>query len=166
MAGDYVSGKKFNKLIDERDYYEHLIFQTNFSTRQLGTLTSGFQNYSYDGEGLPVPDKMPKENMNVNFDDFPPFPLKNLADFFNDADNEKKSKTTGSTGETDDKISLFVLFFIIISGLLINKNNHSAKRINIAHQKNLNVNIRNKGINRNKTMLYNNKNESRIRKDA
>jgi hypothetical protein len=148
--------------IDETDYWEHLIYQSVFSISKLGTSITGFQNYIFDEDGLLVKQKIIEEAISI--DEFPSFPLGQLTNFFNNINDEGMKYTISDTGEIEDKICISVLLILIILGFFIKKENK--KSINFTSLKKSNSNIRFKGINRNKSIMYNNKNELLIRRDA
>jgi hypothetical protein len=162
ITGKYTSNEKYNMAIDETDYREHLIYQSAFSISKLGTSITSFQNYIFDEDGLPVKQKIIEESINI--DEFPSFPLGQLTDFFNNINDGGMKGAISGTGEIEDKICISTLLILIILGFFIKKENK--KNINFISLKKSNSNIRFKGINRTKPIMYNNKNELLIRRDA
>jgi hypothetical protein len=161
ITGKNVSNGNYNMDINETDYREHLIFQSAFSISKLGTSITSFQNYIFDEDGLPVKYKITEE---IYIDEFPSFPLGQLTDFFNNINIREKKETFSGTGETEDKIYISTLLILIILGFFLKKENK--RNINFTNLNKFNSNIRYKGINRNKTIMYNNKNELHIRREA
>jgi hypothetical protein len=166
MPGAYVSNSKFDALIEEQDYLAHLSYQASFSTRQFGASSSDFPDFFIDTDGLPSMRGNNSANQAVNIDNFPPFPLKNLMDFFHNVNSGKRTDA-GSGGSTrlTELLSLFVLLFFILPGFFIKTKGDSSK-IDFSGLKAFSSKLRSKGINRNKTLVYNNKNPLRLRKDA
>jgi hypothetical protein len=162
ITGKYTSNEKYNIAIDETDYLEHLIYQSAFSISKLGTSITDFQNYTFDEDGLLVKQKIIEESINI--DGFPSFPLGHLTNFFNNINDGWRKDTISGTGEIEDKICISALLILIILGFFIKKENK--KSINFTNLNKFNSNIRYKGINRNKTIMYNSKNELLIRRDA
>ena len=150
--------------LSEIEYYEHIQYQETFSTRRLGTYSSAFFTYSYGEDGLPVQDEISK-NQNIVKNDYPPFPLKEIVDFFSN-NNEEFSDNIKKQDFLEEEISIITLAVLIISSFFIRiKKNDFDKNRFTGKNKNK-ANIRFKGINRNKSLLYNSRNDMLIRKDA
>lgn len=164
LPAQYVSNRNFNIAVNENDYHEHIFYQATFSRRQLGSPISSFQNYIYDEYGLPVPGET--ANLTVDYYEYPPFPLQHMADFFNNVKNDANTNDFRNTSFNYELIFAVILTLLILSSLFIKSEDNDIKKINIKHLKKINGNIRFKGINRNKSLLYNNNNEILIRKDA
>ncbi|MCL1958030.1 MAG: hypothetical protein FWF68_00360 [Spirochaetes bacterium] len=165
MSGSYVSNGQFDTIINEQDYYAHLIYQASFSTRQLGTSVYDFPDFIYDNDGLPSINKMSDIRELINLDDFPPFPLKNLMDFFNEVNRGGKTSDVESTSGFTEKLSLLILLLFILPCLIIKRKDSYKEKAKFSGNKN-NAGIKRfTGFNRNKSNVYK-KDELRIRKDA
>jgi len=120
MSGTYDTANRFDVIIEEQDYFDHIEFQSSFSTRHLGTNSSVFPVFHADADGFPV--------MNVNtasheikLGDFPAFPLKYLMEFFNTVNSGNRTRTnTRNFGGINENLSLLVLLLFILPGLIIN----------------------------------------------
>jgi hypothetical protein len=82
-----VVDKKYEIMLNEQDYYEHITYQAEFSVRQMGSSVFAYYDYSSGSDGLPVISEN-QEIKKINLDDFPAFPLKHLIDFLNNVKNE------------------------------------------------------------------------------
>ena len=171
MTAVYDSEKKFDAFITEKDYYDHINFQASFSVRQINdpNVSAGaFPEFFFDADGLPS--ILSAANITVNMNDFPPFPLRNLMDFFNDVNSRNKTSSIGSSGTIAGKLSLLVLLLFILPGLFIRRNNDQASKIKLNKIKiqagGSGLKSRNKGINWNKKTMYNGKSHLSIQKDA
>jgi len=165
MSGSYDYNKKFDVIISEQDYYEHLTYQASFSTRQMSTLSGAFPDFYFDTDGLPSMDRM-KVSISIKMSDFPLFPLKHLMEFFQNVNNGVKTDTgTGSTG-ISGRLSLFVLFIFLFPGLFIKKKDDNSSNSKFESTIRLTEKVRLLGLNWNKPLLYNNKNLLRSQKDA
>jgi hypothetical protein len=164
ISGSYVSGGEFNTIIDEHDYYAHLIYQTSFSTRQLGTSIYDFPDFTYDEDGLPSISKISDLSEVINLDDFPTFPLKNLMDFFNEVNKGEKTNDGENTGGFTEKLTLLILSLFILPCLIKRKDGYEGKA-NFGGIKNNAGRKRFMGFIRNKPNVYK-KDELRVRKDA
>jgi len=175
IPGAYDSNEKFDIIINEQDYYDHLTHQAFFSTRQLGTgLHSGLssQNWSdssgifpgfyFDADGLPSV-KINSTSRRINTDDYPPFPLKDLMDFFISVNDGNRTNTNVISTGIADKLSLLVLLLFLFPGFIIREKNDNLPKVN---SKKFYGNLRLIGINWNKKLLYNEKNQLSNRKDA
>jgi len=166
MPGAYASDVKFDAIIDEQDYYSHLIYQATFSTRQLGTSFAAFPDYIYGEDGLPLPDGSNGKNPVEIIDDFPPFPLKNLMTFFVDVNDGNRTNNSGGTEGIKDKLSLLVLLLFIFPIFFVNRNNNYTQKNDLSCFKKPDGKKRLKAVNRNNSYVYSGKNTLRIRKDA
>jgi hypothetical protein len=167
VSGAYVSAGGFDALIDEQDYYAHLDYQASFSVRQFGTSSDLYPDFFFDTDGLPSIGIGQSGSHTVKTSEFPPFPLKHLMDFFHDVNSGKRTDAGGGGyGRVTEMLSLLVLLIFVIPGLVIKENNDNPAKINFDDIKKFSDKSRLKGINRNKTLLYNGRNQSRIRKDA
>ncbi|MDR0323925.1 MAG: hypothetical protein LBI12_05730 [Treponema sp.] len=164
----FFSEKKFNAIINEQEYYAHLINQITFSTRQLGTSLNDFPEYIYDKDGLPVPnpDKNQANDSIVMLSEFPSFPLKKMMDFFNELNNGGKTGNYVSTGGIRENLTLFILLLFIIPYFIIKRKKNNMQNINIYGMKNVSGKHRFFSINRNISHIITSKNNARIRKDA
>ncbi|MCL2759543.1 MAG: hypothetical protein FWD22_04965 [Treponema sp.] len=157
MSGSFDYNKKFDTIISEQSYYEHLTYQASFSTRQMGTSSAAFPDFYFDTDGLPSMDRM-RLGQSVRMSDFPAFPLRHLMEFFNNVNNGVKTDTgTGSTG-LSGKLSLLVLLLFLFPGFIANKLNEKAPKINFDGIKRFTGKLRLIGLNWNKALLYNKKN--------
>jgi hypothetical protein len=174
----------FDNIIYEQDYIDHLNHQSFFSTRRLDVHSSSnlsygsFPSFFFDTDGLPVMEIAPIVNQ-VNINDFPPFPLKDLMDFFHDVNSRQWIDTGGGAAGTSQIFSLLVLLLFILP-LFLNKKqkDHSSKskldNLLKAAARDLfkfgaagnSGKMRLMGINWNKKSLYNERNQLRVQKDA
>ena len=124
MSGNYTYDGKLDhiNLIDEQDYYAHLIYQSSFSMQQMGISTTSYPYYMFDKDGLPIPDLNRVSDTAVDINEYPPFPLKHLMEFI---DNVNNSGTVNKIGHNNQgitgNISLFILLLFIIPGLFSGK---------------------------------------------
>ncbi len=165
MSGSYDTGNKFDIMVTEQDYYDHLTFQTTFSTRRLDASSSAFPAFSVDADGLYFMNKT-SSGPSVKMSDFPGFPLKHLMDFFNNVNNGDIINSGKSTGRIQENLSLFVLLLLLIPGLFsLGKSGDSSDGGSDGIKKNSGK-LRSIGINWNNKLLYNDESPSRSRKDA
>ena len=141
MSGSYDTGK-FDVLINEQDYYNHLAYQVSFSTLQMGTSSNAFPSYFFDTDGLPSV-SVASSNRGINFNDFPPFPLKQLMDFFNNVNIGEK----GYTSRGSEKLALLTLLVFLIPGLLFRKRNTNLQKDNSEGFNRFSGKLRSMGIN-------------------
>jgi len=165
VPGSYNSNERFDTIIDENDYYAHLKFQVSFSTRQFGTSSTAFPAFFIDTDGLPSMDTASTIN-NIDLNDFPPFPLANLMDFFNDVNNGNRTDTGSGSGGLKETLSLLVLLIFLVPGLVLRKKHDNTAKVNMDIIKKIPGKNRLIGINWNRKLLYNDKNKLRDRKDA
>jgi hypothetical protein len=167
ISGSYISNGQFDTIIDEQDYYAHLMYQASFSTMQLGTSILDFPDFLYDEDGLPSVRKISGISELINIKDFPPFPLKNLMAFFNEVNmgGRISGEGSGNTGGFNEKLSLSLLLLFILPGLIIKRKDSNKVKVNISGIKNNTGKNPFLGFNRNKSNVYK-KDELRIRKDA
>jgi hypothetical protein len=171
MPGAYTGGGKFNFLVEEKDYYEHLTYQATFSTRQIGMSGASYPAYMPGEDGLPVQDTKSADLPKIKFDDYPPFPIKHLVDFFNSVNSGGKAAPNAGGGKMLENLSLFILLLFILPGLLFNGKIVFGKILlpakgRFAGFKRFAGMFRRTDINRQKVLLYNSNNAFRIRKDA
>jgi hypothetical protein len=143
VSSAYVSGNKFDDLyiINEHDYYAHLAFQTSFSTRRLGlnsyNSSSTYPCYILNEDGLPSPDYTHFNFLDTSGEissvqeEFPPFPLSDLMDFFHSVNNSEKIYNAGTTNIYNfnmidlnirmELILFSILLLFVIPGFLLNK---------------------------------------------
>jgi hypothetical protein len=173
MSGSYDTGSKFDVVVTEQDYYEHLTYQMSFSTRKLGASSAVYPAFSYDTDGLVSMNKM-NAGQSVRMSDFPSFPLKQLMDFFNNVNNGDIVNSGKSTGRIQENLSLLVLLLFLFPGLFfmgksgISGGNSGSSSDSGAFDglKKNSGKSRLMGINWNNKLLYNNKSILRSRKDA
>jgi hypothetical protein len=171
MPGAYTGGGKFNFLVEEKDYYAHLTYQASFSTQQLGRQGASYPAYISGEDGLPVADAEYDGIPKIKFDDYPPFPIKHLMDFFNGVNSGGKAAPNVGKGRILENLSLLILLLFILSGLLFNGKIVFSKILlpakgRFAGFKRFTGMFRRTDINRKKVLLYNSENTFRIRKDA
>jgi len=167
MSGTYDSGNKFDVIVTEQDYYDHLTYQTSFSTRRLGggEESSSYPAFSFDTDGLILMNKT-SAVQSVKMSDFPNFPLKQLMDFFNNVNNGDIINSGKRTGRIQENLSLLVLLLFIFPGLFFRgKDDGSNDGAFDNLKKNLGK-LRSIGINWNNKLLYNDVSLLRSRKDA
>ena len=164
VSSAYISGEKFETIINEEDYNSHLLFQSTFSMRQLNTSFDIFPLYFYDEDGLPSPDGLINNNHAENYGEFPEFPLKNLMTFFNDVNNGARTRNTGNIERMTDILSLVVLLLFILPGIFIRTDN--VQNNNFSGIKKIDGKQRFISFIRNNSYVNSGKNKIRLRKDA
>ena len=165
MPGAYASGEKFDVTIGEQDYYAHLSYQAGFSTRQLGTSFAAYPDYIFDEDGLPSQKGNSGAAYAINADDFPAFPLGHLMEFFQRVNSMEKTGGGGKTGGFAEIPPLMVLLLFVIPVFFIKRNDNYMQRDNIEGIKRFSGKPRLQGSRVN-MLLYNDRNMSRVRKDA
>ena len=156
ISGDYVSDGKFDVVIEERDYHEHLAFQSGFSMRQLGSVPDlGYPSYIFDEDGLPSPEGKPVSEQTFNMDDFPAFPLRHLMDFFQGVNSAGNAGGKGERNSREIPVLAVLLLFAIL--LFIKRKGTYSPKSNIEGIKRFKVKPRIKSAR---------KYQSRILKDA
>ncbi|MCL2802067.1 MAG: hypothetical protein FWD28_09950 [Treponema sp.] len=168
MSGTYDSSVRFDAIIEESDYYNHVEFQASFSTRHIATGSNSFPSFFFDTDGLPSMDTR-TSRQSARTADFPSFPLKHLMEFFNNVNSGKRTESGagkgGVSGGIAGNLSLLVLLLFIFPGFIVNKKENGLK-LNFDGLKRFSVKLRTMGINWNKKLLYNEKNQLQNRKDA
>ena len=127
MPGNFISDGKLDhvNIIDEQDYYAHIIYQSSFSTRQMGISTASYPSYMFDNDGLPVPNTNNFSEPTVNKNDYPPFPLKHLMEFLVDVNDSGKVNKIGYNNHgIIGNMPLLILLLFVLPGLF------SGKKIN------------------------------------
>jgi hypothetical protein len=164
ISGAYASEGKFETIIEERDYYAHLAFQSGFSTRRLGAaFDSGYPSYIFDENGLPYPDGNYSGEQAFNMNDFPAFPLRHLMDFFQNVNEGGKA---GGKGKRDlNEIPVLAVLLLFLIPLFIKRKDAYPAKNNIEGIKRFSVKPRIKNA-MNKTNVYGGKYRPRILKDA
>ena len=158
MSGAYVSEGKFDHIIEEQDYYEHLAFQASFSMQKIGRPGTTYPGFKLDADGLPSPDTAVTGVPVFKAEDYPPFPLKHLMDFFNSVNTgSRPSVNTGKGRGITDYISLILLFFIL-PGLLLKGKMTAPSKIQFAGLKRVSGKLHRTDKNRIKMLLYKSKN--------
>ena len=165
MPGSYLSETQFNIHVSEQDYFDHLEYQAGFSTRQLGTGAGIFPNFFFDSDGLPSIETGQNAPL-IDYNDYPPFPLKQLMTFFDDVNSGAWTRPDSGYGEITEKLLLLALLLFALPGLIIRNNRHHASKIDTKGFEKFSGILRFRGINWNKTLLYNNKSYNQLRKDA
>ena len=168
ISGSYISDSKFDTIIYEQDYYAHLIYQTTFSTRQLGTSFASYSDYYYAEDGLPSQNNFNSQDINpaAIIGDFPPFPLKNLMAFFIDVNNGERVNNTGSTPGIVENLSLLVLLIFILPLFFVKRKSNNMQKDNLSYLNKLGEKKRLNAVNRNSSYVFSGKNTLQIRKDA
>jgi len=171
MPGSFSGGGKFNFLVDERDYAAHLAYQADFSTRQIGGQDSSYPSYISGEDGLPVADTNFTGIPKIKLDDYPPFPVKHLMDFLKNVNSGGKAAPAAGGSRILENMSLLLLLLFILPGLLFKGKIVFGKILlpakgRFAGFKRFAGMFRRTDINRKNVLLYNSKNNSRIRKDA
>jgi hypothetical protein len=156
VSGGYVSDIKFDHIIDEQDYYAHLNYQASFSTRQLGGPGADYPGYVFDEDGLPSPDKRAGVVPSVNIDEYPPFPLRHLMDFFISVNTSEKIEGDANGGNVSRFLPVLVLLLLIISGFLINEKIKLSSKDSFTGLERISGKQRRE--NSRKTLMYKNKN--------
>jgi hypothetical protein len=159
MPGAAVSNEKFDQIINEKEYYEHLAFQASFSARQLGKTDYGYPGYILDNDGLPSPYSVNNTDFPLQFDDFPPFPLKDLMEILGGKIPER------GAGEGVENLSLLILPLFIVPGFFLKNRIFLSQASRFSNVKKSEKPAR-ADIDRKKALLYNNKNTLRFVKDA
>jgi len=168
MPGSFSGGNKFDYLVDEQDYFAHIAYQASFSTKQLGGQGALYPAYLSGEDGLPVADTKFAGIPKINFDDYPPFPVKHLMDFFKSVNSGGKAAPVTGRGRIFEYLPVLILLLFVLSGLLFNGKIVFGKILpakgRFAGFKKFT--LRRTDINRKNVLLYNGKNNFRIRKDA
>jgi len=140
MSGSIASDKRFDHLVNEQDYLLHITHQAAFSRNQLNStyINNDFPSFYFDSEGLPVINTSSLKQ-NINFNEYPLFPLKHLMDFFSSVNS---GTDTGSSGNTDKStairgdlagnLSLLVLVVFLLPGLILRNSEDIIKKKNLA----------------------------------
>jgi hypothetical protein len=166
MSGSYDSGNKFDVIVTEQDYYDHLSYQTSFSTRRLGDASSSsYPAFFYDTDGIVSMNKTGAAQP-VKMSDFPNFPLKQLMEFFNNVNNGDIVNSGKSTGRIQENLSLLVLLLFIFPGLIFRGKNDVSNDGAFDGLKKNSRKLHSIGINWNNKLLYNYWSLLRSRKDA
>ena len=117
IPASFVSDSRFDYIITEQDYHEHVAFQASFSKRRLGNHHSSFNVYKFGDDGLLTVDRTQSAKPVINFSYFPPFPLQHLMEFFYNVNNSGKIDSAGNRGRITEYISLLILFLFVIPGI-------------------------------------------------
>jgi len=198
QSSSYIPENKFNITINEQDYYNHLEYQTSFSSRQFGSQNNIIPSFFFDTDGLlSLQETAPKQN--TDFSDetlemdkqdllkqslhkqglhFPPFPLNHLIDFFHIVNSGQKTNSNyEQSGSLQEKLALLVLLLFVLAGFFIKRKDDYSLKVDfsgfrrMARKQGL-QDSHGIGINRNKTLLYNDRTQNRsqtvtgYRKDA
>jgi len=155
MSGEYVSTTKFDHIIDEQDYYAHLNYQASFSVRQLGRPGIDYPSYVFGEDGLPSPDNKAGSVLPIYTDEFPPFPLRHLMDFFLSVNTSGKVEGEGGGEGILRYVPLLVLLLLIVPGFIINEKIKSLSKGDFAGLEKISGKLRN-NKNWKKTLMYKN----------
>ena len=168
MSAAYDTKKQFDAFVSEQDYHAHINYQVLFSTRQLSTSSYAFPGFFIDSDGLPSMVTASAERT-ADFSDYPPFPLENLMEFFYNVNSGLRTNTDSDQGGFTEVLPLLSLLLFIIPGFIIKRDDGNFSKINL-QGKNENAPLHGKlrlaGINWNKNLLYNERRQLRIQKDA
>ncbi|MCL2229692.1 MAG: hypothetical protein FWC01_01205 [Treponema sp.] len=120
MSGSYDNSNRFDIIIEEKDYFDHIEFQTSFSVRRFGADSDVFPVFYPDSDGFPVMNAN-AASAEIRPGDYPPFPLKYLMEFFNTVNSGTRTTTDSrALGGIGDNLSLLVLLLFVLPGLIIN----------------------------------------------
>ncbi|MCL2410665.1 MAG: hypothetical protein FWC97_03385 [Treponema sp.] len=167
MSDSPVSNENFYFNINEQDYYNHLEFQASFSTRQLGLTpggtSGGFYSFVFDADGFPVL-RITPVNQAIDLTIFPPFPsqLRNLIEFFHGI--EQYTVNNRPDNIFLDNLSLLLLPLFFLASFLVKKANEHFVHADFSGYRITSGKIRFMGINWNKALLYNDRNQKRGQK--
>jgi len=145
MSGSYNSDRKFDHLVSEQDYLNHIAYQASFSRNQINTryFNNDFPSFYFDSEGLPAVSAAASKQ-SVNFSDYPSFPIKHLMEFFGSVNSGKNTGASGDafqeTGANDanfwgglaENLSLLVLVVFLLPGLILRNYEYIITRKNLA----------------------------------
>ena len=135
MSGNINTNKKFDHILSEQDYYSHVTYQASFSRRQMGSNSSDFPSFYFGSDGLPLMG-VASTRQNINLNDFPPFPLKGLIDFFSYVNSGEKTDTGEYTGNPTsgiaENMSLLVLIVFLLPGLIMKNYEYIMTKTNFA----------------------------------
>ncbi|MDR0474276.1 MAG: hypothetical protein LBH43_11470 [Treponema sp.] len=159
ISGGRIHESNPDRVIDEQEYYAHLYFQASFSTRQLGRTDSAYPFYLPEEDGLPGPGMRTEIIANQDFDEVPPFPLKDLMDSLSGV-------YTGSRGSAPESFIPLVLLVFFIPGFLLKGKFGFPSEDRFVGLKRISVKLPWIAYNRKNVLLYNNRNPQRILKDA
>ena len=166
LSGASVSDAKFDHIISEQDYYDHLNFQYSFSMRQLGGAgDASYHSYFIDESGLPSVDTRRSGEILLDVDKFPAFPLKHLMDFLSSVNSGTKTSTGAAGGSAAvDIFSCLILLLFILPGLFFKGKFSFPSEINLAGLKRFSAKTRRAGSFRKNTLSKSK--TFNIRKDA
>jgi len=165
IPSSYNSNEKFENIISEEDYFSHISRQAAFSVSQIGSSSDLFPAFYFDTDGLPSM-RNQRTSQIINHDDYPPFPLRTLMDFFESVNNGSRTNTGPGSSGVMEKMSLLVLVIFLVPLIFIRKKDGNSRKTNYNGIKKIYGKTRMAGINLNKKLVYNNKNQMRKYKDA
>jgi len=165
ISTSYVSGSRFAYTVSEQDYHEHLSFQSSFSMRRLGNHDTAFNVYKFGDDGLVTVDAAYSAKPVLNLQEFPPFPLQHLMDFFYNVNNSEVMNDTRNRVNVTDYLSLLVLLLLVIPGFFI-KGKTGCRHKDIIDFKKIAGKRLRKDVFWRKKLPGNEKNIQNLRKDA
>jgi len=137
MSGSITSDKRFDHLVSEQDYLNHITYQSSFSRNQLnsGYINNDFPSFYFDNEGLPVISAAISKQ-GINFNDYPSFPLKHLMEFFNNVNRGENNDAFGEAaggnrGFLAENLSLLVLVVFLLPGLILKNYEYIISKTNL-----------------------------------
>lgn len=165
FSGTVISSVDPEFLIDEKEYFSHLEYQSSFSIRRLGgEASSAYSSFKWDKDGLPAPNSSQTQT-HFNKNNYPPFPLKHLMEFLNNAYTGKKiAPDSGYFGFTTGYISLFIIMLFFIPAFFLKKKSGFSLERRISDYKT--GKKRRTDIDRNKVMIYNKSNKLKVQAAA
>jgi hypothetical protein len=116
--------KRFDNLVSEEDYLDHIAYQASFSRNQINSnyINNDFPSFFFDSEGL-VAINPASSKQSVNYNDYPSFPIKHLMDFFSNVNSTESVETSGKStnfyGVLAENLSLLVLVVFLLPGLIL-----------------------------------------------
>ncbi|MCL2174925.1 MAG: hypothetical protein FWB73_02655 [Treponema sp.] len=174
QTGEYVFNNKFDAFVYEHEYHEHIVNQSTFSVRKFGVYSSSnssvfsdvnsrgnFPEFFMDTDGLPSM-RAAHAVKNIDFSDFPPFPLKGVMSFFEDVNSGLR--TNSGNGGINEKWALLMLIIFISICLILYRYYNNLLNVDFSGLKNFSKKMPQKGLNWNKTPLYNERNHKRLLK--
>jgi hypothetical protein len=165
MPRSVITNEKFEQIINEKEYYEHLAFQASFSARQLGKTDYGYPGYILDDDGLPSPDGVNNADFPLQYNEFPPFPLKDLLETLSGVNAGSGKNPKRGAGEGVENVSLLILPVFIIPGFFLKNRIFLSRTIRFSNVKK-NEKPARADIDCKKALLYNNRSSLRFLKDA
>ncbi|MCL2277273.1 MAG: hypothetical protein FWC21_05185 [Treponema sp.] len=178
IPSSYDTDNRFETFISEPDYYAHIRNQVYFSTRRMGVSSEAFPDFFFDADGLPSMsfedhsmDMPAGRDRSININDYPDFPLSDLMEFFQNVNTGETNNAPRYSGYAHI-YSMLVLLLFVLPVLFAKRNKKQIIKIKPENLKRsikretLRGKLRLLGITQNKKLMYNDKQLSRIQKDA